>query len=89
MQLKDNISKKLEEANCLVEAYRTYYNLSDIAGGYTAGAAWTDADGVTHELSSGKNLKVEMDKQVSYMSLIGKHHISFQEKSLSDRHSAW
>jgi len=63
MQLKENVSKKVEEANCLVEAYRTYYNLNDIAGGYTAGAAWTDADGITHELSSGKNLKVEMNKQ--------------------------
>lgn len=62
IQLKDDMTKKLEECNSLVEAYTTYYNLSDLAGGWTAGATWTDSSGKTHDLNSGKDLEYKLKK---------------------------
>lgn len=61
-QLKEDMSKKLEECNSLVEAYSTYYNLSDLAGGWTAGATWTDPSGKSHDLNSGKDLEYKLKK---------------------------
>jgi hypothetical protein len=62
LQLKEDMSKKLEQCTNLVDAYTTYYNLSDIAGGWTAGASWTDANGKVHELQSGKDLEYSLKK---------------------------
>ena len=62
MQLKEDMSKRIAECNSLVEAYTTYYNLSDIAGGYTAGASWTDSNNDVHELTSGKDLEYKLKK---------------------------
>ena len=62
LTLKEDMSKKLEACTNLVDAYQTYYNLSDLAGGWTAGASWTDADGKTHELTSGKDLEYTFKK---------------------------
>lgn len=62
LSLKEDMSKKLEQCTNLVDAYTTYYNLSDLAGGWTAGASWTDPDGKTHELSSGKDLEYKFKK---------------------------
>jgi len=62
LSLKEDMSKKLESCTNLVDAYTTYYNLSDLAGGWTAGASWTDPDGIVHELSSGKDLEYKFKK---------------------------
>lgn len=62
LELKQDMSDKLSTANSLVEAYQTYYNLSDLAGGWTAGASWTDANGKVHELQSGKDLEYTLKK---------------------------
>jgi hypothetical protein len=62
LTLKEDMSKKLEACTNLVDAYQTYYNLSDLAGGWTAGASWTDTDGKTHELTSGKDLEYTFKK---------------------------
>jgi hypothetical protein len=62
MQLKEDMTKKLSECKNLVEAYTTYYNLSDLAGGWTAGAVWVDSAGKTHDLNSGKDLEYKFAK---------------------------
>jgi hypothetical protein len=62
LTLKEDMSKKLEACTNLVDAYQTYYSLSDLAGGWTAGASWTDADGKAHELTSGKDLEYTFKK---------------------------
>jgi hypothetical protein len=62
LQLKQDMSDKLADAKSLVEAYTTYYNLSDIAGGWTAGASWTDPEGKVHDLQSGKDLEYKFKK---------------------------
>ncbi len=62
LSLKEDMSKKLEQCTNVVDAYTTYYNLSDLAGGWTAGASWTDPDGKVHELSSGKDLEYTFKK---------------------------
>jgi hypothetical protein len=62
MQLKEDMTKKLSECKSLVEAYSTYYNLSDLAGGWTAGAVWTDPSGKSHELNSSKDLEYKFKK---------------------------
>jgi hypothetical protein len=62
LQLKEDMTKKLEQCTNLVDAYTTYYNLSDIAGGWTAGASWTDSNGKVHELQSCKDLEYSLKK---------------------------
>ena len=62
LQLKEDMTKKIAECTNLVDAYSTYYNLGDIAGGYTAGASWTDSNNDTHELTSGKDLEYKLKK---------------------------
>jgi hypothetical protein len=62
LQLKEDMTTKVAESKTLVEAYQTYYSLSDLAGGYSAGASWVDPDGKTHELSSGKDLEYKLGK---------------------------
>ena len=62
LQLKEDMTTKIAECNNLVDAYITYYNLSDIAGGYTAGASWTDSNNDVHELTSGKDLEYKLKK---------------------------
>jgi hypothetical protein len=62
MQLKDDMTTKLSECKSLVEAYTTYYNLSDLAGGWTAGAIWVDSSGKSHDLNSGKDLEYKFAK---------------------------
>jgi hypothetical protein len=62
MQLKDDMSTKISECKSLTEAYTTYYNLSDLAGGWTAGAVWVDPSGKSHELNSGKDLEYKFKK---------------------------
>jgi hypothetical protein len=56
------MSEKLKEAKNLVDAYLTYYNLSELAGGWTAGASWTDPDGKVHELTTGADLEYKFKK---------------------------
>jgi hypothetical protein len=62
LELKRDMSDKLSTAKSLVEAYQTYYNLSDLAGGWTAGASWTDSNNKVHELQSGKDLEYTLKK---------------------------
>lgn len=62
LSLKEDMTKKLEACTNLVDAYTTYYNLSDLAGGWTAGASWTDPEGNVHELSSGSDLEYKFKK---------------------------
>lgn len=62
LQLKEDMTKKIAECTNLVDAYSTYYNLGDIAGGYTAGASWTDINNDVHELTSGKDLEYKLKK---------------------------
>lgn len=62
LQLKQDMTTKIAECKTLVEAYQTYYSLSDLAGGYSAGASWTDPDGNKHELCSGKDLEYKLGK---------------------------
>lgn len=62
IQLKEDMTTKIAECTNLVDAYMTYYNLSDISGGYTAGASWKDSSNVTHELTSGKDLEYKFKK---------------------------
>lgn len=62
LSLKEDMTKKLEQCTNLVDAYTTYYNLSDLAGGWTAGASWTEPSGTVHELSSGKDLEYKFKK---------------------------
>ena len=62
LSLKEDMTKKLEACTNLVDAYTTYYNLSDLAGGWTAGASWTDPEGIVHELSSGSDLEYKFKK---------------------------
>jgi len=62
LQLKEDMTNKLAGAKSLVEAYQTYYNLSDIAGGWTAGASWTDPNGKVHDLQSGSDLEYKFKK---------------------------
>lgn len=62
LQLKQDMTTKLADAKSLIEAYTTYYNLSDIAGGWTAGASWTDTQGTVHDLESGKDLEYKLKK---------------------------
>ena len=69
LQLKEDMSAKLKTATNLVEAYRTYYNLSDLAGGWTAGASWTDPNGKVHELQSGKDLEYKFKKSKHFYAI--------------------
>ena len=69
LQLKEDMSAKLKTATNLVEAYRTYYNLRDLAGGWTAGASWTDPDGKVHELQSGKDLEYKFKKSKHFYAI--------------------
>lgn len=62
LQLKKDMTDKLATAKSLVDAYQTYYSLSDLAGGWTAGASWTDANGKVHELQSGQDLEYSFKK---------------------------
>ena len=62
LQLKPDMTDKLATAKSLVDAYQTYYSLSDLAGGWTAGASWTDANGKVHELQSGQDLEYTLKK---------------------------
>ena len=62
LQLKSNMSTKVEECTNLVDAYQTYYKLADIAGGYTAGAEWVDPEGKKHDLSAGEDLDYKLGK---------------------------
>jgi hypothetical protein len=62
LQLKEDMTGKLAGSTSLVEAYQTYYNLSDIAGGWTAGASWTDPNGKVHDLVSGSDLEYKFKK---------------------------
>ena len=62
LQLKQDMTDKLAGATNLIDAYQTYYNLSDLAGGWTAGASWTDKDGKVHDLTSGKDLEYKFKK---------------------------
>ena len=62
LQLKQDMTDKLATATSLVDAYQTYYSLSDLAGGWTAGASWTDKNGKVHELESGKDLEYTLKK---------------------------
>lgn len=62
LQLKQDMTNKIAQSKSLVDAYQTYYNLSDLAGGWTAGASWTDSNGKTHELESGKDLDYTLKK---------------------------
>ena len=62
LQLKQDMTDKLRDANSLIEAYTTYYNLSEIAGGWTAGASWTDKDGKVHDLANGQDLEYKLGK---------------------------
>lgn len=62
LSLKEDMTKKLEACTNLVDAYTTYYSLSDLAGGWTAGASWTDPEGNVHELSSGSDLDYKFKK---------------------------
>jgi len=62
LQLKEDMTQKITQCTNLVDAYQTYYNLSDLAGGWTAGASWTDQSGKTHELTSGKDLEYKFKK---------------------------
>lgn len=63
LQLKSDMSTKIAECDSLVDAYTTYYKLSDLAGGWTAGADWTDPDGKTHTLNSGTDLEYKFAKR--------------------------
>lgn len=65
ISLKQNMTDKLSESDCLIDAYRTFYNMSDVAGGYSAGAAWEDKYGTTHELSQGEDIRVKVPAQSS------------------------
>ena len=62
LQLKQDMTDKLANSTNLVDAYQTYYNLSEIAGGWTAGASWKDSSGKTHELTSGNDLEYKFSK---------------------------
>ena len=62
LQLKKDMTDKLASSTSLVDAYQTYYNLSEIAGGWTAGASWKDASGKVHELTSGNDLEYKFAK---------------------------
>lgn len=62
LQLKQDMTDKLANSTNLVDAYQTYYNLSEIAGGWTAGASWKDSSGKTHELTSGHDLDYKFAK---------------------------
>lgn len=62
LQLKEDMTTKIAKSTSLVDAYQTYYNLSDLAGGWTAGASWTDPNGKVHELESGKDLDYTFKK---------------------------
>jgi hypothetical protein len=62
LSLKQDMTDKLTEAKSLVEAYQIYYNLSDLSGGWTAGASWVDPSGKTYELESGKDLEYKFKK---------------------------
>jgi hypothetical protein len=62
LQLKEDMTTKIAKSTSLVDAYQTYYNLSDLAGGWTAGASWTDPNGKVHELESGKDLEYTLKK---------------------------
>jgi hypothetical protein len=66
LQLNQDMTDKLANANSLVEAYTTYYNLSDIAGGWTAGASWTDSNGKVYDLQSGKDLEYKFKKSKQF-----------------------
>lgn len=66
LQLKQDMTDKLAGATNLIDAYQTYYNLSDLAGGWTAGASWTDKDGKTHDLTSGKDLEYKFKKSKQF-----------------------
>jgi hypothetical protein len=63
LQLKADMSTKIAECDSLVDAYATYYKLSDLAGGWTAGADWTDPDGKIHTLNSGTDLQYKLAKR--------------------------
>ena len=63
LQLKADMSTKIAECNSLIDAYTTYYKLSDLAGGWTAGADWTDPDGEVHTLKSGTDLEYKLAKR--------------------------
>lgn len=69
LQLKQDMTDKVSQAKSLVDAYQTYYSLSDLAGGWTAGASWTDSSGKVHELSSGKDLEYTFKKSKQFYAI--------------------
>jgi len=62
LQLKKDMTTKVAEAKSLIDAYQTYYKLSDLAGGWTAGADWTDSSGKVHTLKSGTDIEYKLAK---------------------------
>lgn len=87
LQLKSNMSTKVEECTNLVDAYQTYYKLADIAGGYTAGAEWLDPEGEKHDLSAGEDLdyKLGQHKQLYVVNYRTASHRSKRMLYLTDK----
>ena len=87
LELKKDMSKKLQECTNLVDAYATYYALADIAGGYSAGATWADPEGKTHELSVGEDLiyKLKSNKNLVVVNFKTPSHRSKRLVCTTDR----
>jgi hypothetical protein len=60
MEMKEEFSKKIQEAKTKVEAISLYYTMNELAGGWGVGATWTDSNGKDHSINSGNDLEYKI-----------------------------
>jgi hypothetical protein len=60
LEMKDEFSKKIQEAKTKIEAITSYYTMNDLAGGWGVGASWTDSKGKKHTINSGEDIEYKM-----------------------------
>jgi hypothetical protein len=61
LQMKEEFSKKLNNAKTKIEAIATYYDMNNLAGGWAVGAEWTDSAGKKHTIDSGEDIEYKLE----------------------------
>jgi hypothetical protein len=65
LEMKEEFSKKIKEAKTRIEAIDLYYSMNELAGGWGVGATWTDANGKSHNINTGRDLTYNIGKDKS------------------------
>lgn len=60
LEMKDTFSEKIAGAKTLIEASTLYHQMNNLGGNWGVGATWTDPNGKTHDISSGKDLEYKI-----------------------------